>query len=203
MDLFLAGTETTTSSLMWGILFLLHYPKVQDEVHQELDRVMGDKDTVTYEERTLVPYTCAVINEIHRHASIVKGALPHSVTEDITIAGYRLPKGTIVVANLLRIHHEEKYWTQPDVFDPERFYDREKGVCLTNPNLMPFSVGKRYCLGQSLAEKEFFMFFVGLLKSFKFKPFEGERLPDCGFKSRSNTGTIRSAPLYKVVLESR
>ena len=203
LDLFLAGTETTTSSLMWGILFLLHHPEVQDNVHQELDRVLGDKKMVAYEERTLLPYTCAVINEIHRHASIVRVALPHSMSKDITVEGYTFPKGTIVFGNLIRIHHDKRYWSHPDTFDPERFYDREKSVCTTNVNLMPFSVGKRYCLGQSLAEKEFFMFFVGLLKAFKFTPSKEDGLPDCGYHSGGHRGTIRFPPIYKVVLESR
>lgn len=203
MDLFLAGTETTSSSLMWGILFLLHHPEVQDKVQQELDRVLGEKKMVTYEERTLLPYTCAVINEIHRHASIVRVALPHSMSEDITVEGFEFPKGTVVFGNLIRIHHDKRYWSHPDTFDPDRFYDKEKSVCTTSVNLMPFSVGKRYCLGQSLAEKEFFMFFVGLLKAFKFTPSKEDGLPDCGYHSGGHKGTIRYAPIYKVVLESR
>ena len=203
VDLFLAGTETTTSSLMWAILFLLHHPKVQDQLHEELDKVLGEKETITYEERTRVPYTCAVINEIHRHSSIVRLALPHKITDDISVSGYRFPRGSVVQANLLRIHHDERYWTDPHIFNPERFYDRQKDVCVSNTNLMPFSVGKRYCLGQSLAEKELFMFFVGLIKAFKFQPSKEDGLPDCDHKSGSHKGTIRSAPFYKVILEKR
>ena len=202
LDLFLAGTETTTSSLMWGILFLLHNPEVQDKLHSELESVLGDKETVDYEERSNLPYTCAVINEIHRCASIVRTAIPHSMTEDVVIDGHSFPKGAIVLPNLIKIHHDKRLWSNPNKFDPERFYDREKGACLSSENLMPFSVGKRYCLGQSLAEKELFMFFVGLVKAFKFEVSEKDGIPDCGYHAGSHVGIIRIAPLYKVILRS-
>ena len=75
----------------------------------------------------------------------------------------------IVIANLEKIHHDGRLWTNPEKFDPERFYDQKNNAYKGSPNLIPFSVGKRYCPGQSLAEKELFLFFVGMLKKFHFK----------------------------------
>ena len=76
-------------------------------------------------------------------------------------------------------------------------------ICKNDINLMPFSIGKRYCLGQSLAEKELFLFIVGLIKAFEILPQGSEKLPDCDYDAGSKIGLIRGAPLYKVVLNCR
>ena len=68
------------------------------------------------------------------------------------------------------MHFDQNYWDNPEVFDPSRFIDEKSQTFKTNERLIPFSIGKRYCLGQSLAEKEYFLFFVGLLQKFEFLP---------------------------------
>jgi len=203
LDLFLAGTETTTSSLIWGVLFLLHNPDVQEKVHQELDKVLGAKTLANYDDRFNLPYTCAVINEIHRKASIVHNSLPHTATKDLEVNGYTIPKGATIVAHLIGIHHDQRYWEDPHKFYPERFISSESGACLSNGNLIPFSYGKRYCLGQSLAEKELFMFFVGLMKTFHFAPVENDVLTACDYHSGTKRSTIRTPPIYNVVIRKR
>ena len=203
VDLFLAGTETTTSTLIWGILFLLHNPGVKKHVQDELDEVLGPTSSINYKDRVKLPFTCAVINEIHRKASIVPGSLPHSTTKDVVIQGYTIPKGAMIIGNLIKIHHDKRYWSNPEAFDPQRFIDKESGKYINDINLMPFSTGKRYCLGQTLAEKELFLFFVGLMKAFDFTYDKNEPLPDCDYDSGSRRGIIRNAPIYNVILKPR
>ena len=202
-DLFVAGLETTTSTLVWGILFLLHNHEIQRKVHFELDNALGDRKTVNFDDRSKLPYTCAVINEIHRKASIVHSNLPHAAKEDLKINGFIIPKGAMILTNMIRIHHDEKNWNNPHKFHPERFIDQDSHLCIGDVNLMPFSVGKRYCLGQSLAEKEVFMFFVGLMKAFEFVGPEGHSLPDCGYHSGQSQSVIRTPPEYKVIIKQR
>ena len=150
-----------------------------------------------------LPYTCAVINEIHRRASIAPRALPHWTNAEVEVNGYVIPKNCVVIGNLMRIHHDERYWNDPMAFNPERFYDKENGKCLNDINLNPFGIGKRFCLGQTLAEKELFLFFVGLMKAFKFEASPEHPLPKCDYNSGFSVGVIRCAPLYKVVLKAR
>ena len=203
LDLFTAGTETTSSTLLWGILFMLHHPEVQDRVHSEIDHVMGDRLLANWSDRDNLPYTCAVINEIHRTSSIVQQGIPHVTTTEIDLDGHMIPKGTTVVGNLRRIHHDPRYWKNPDVFDPDRFYDQENNKCLNSNNLIPFMVGKRFCLGQTLAEKELFLFFVGLMKAFEFNRSPDDSLPDCNYDAGPKRSIIRCAPFYKVILKHR
>ena len=85
------------------------------------------------------------------------------------IMGKVIPQGSAVMIPTWYIHHDPNTWPDPWKFDPERFYDQKNNAYKSSPNLIPFSVGKRYCPGQSLAEKELFLFFVGMLKKFHFK----------------------------------
>ena len=76
----------------------------------------------------------------------------------------------MIFANILHVHFDQTYWENPEEFNPNRFIDEKSQTFKTNERLIPFSIGKRYCLGQSLAEKEYFLFFVGLLQKFEFQP---------------------------------
>eukprot|EP00093_Oithona_nana_P007338 07338.XXX_25634_23310_1 [CDS] Oithona nana genome sequencing. len=202
LDLFLAGAETTSSSLSWAFLFLLHHPEVQTRVQAEIDRVVGEGRNVSLEDKADLPYTNAVLMESMRMATIVPNALPHSASEDIEYNGYIIPKDAIISANLLHVHYDPKYWKNPEEFNPLRFYDETSNTFVPNERMVAFSIGKRYCLGQSLAEKEYFLFFSNILQKFTFDRSE-ETLPKIGRDSSISGGVIRPAPLYKTILKSR
>lgn len=94
-DYFLLGAETTSSSLLWSILFLLHHPEIQRKVQSEIDEVVGGTQRrVGLEDKALLPYTNAVLMESMRMATIVPNALPHSATEEIQLNDYVIPKVT-------------------------------------------------------------------------------------------------------------
>ena len=107
----------------------------------------------------------------------------------------------MIIGNLIKIHHDKRYWSNPETFDPQRFIDKESGKCINNINLMPFSTGKRYCLGQTLAEKDLFLFFVGLMKAFDFTCDKNEPLPDCDYNSGSTVAGRKNRMLSKTTLQ--
>ena len=107
------------------------------------------------------------------------------------------------MANVIDIHYDPTYWKDPERFDPNRFYDADKNVYVPNERLIPFLIGKRFCLGQSLAEKEFFLFFTGLMQKFEFLPKPNTDLPGIGSDAGVVLGAIRGAPYYEVVLKVR
>ena len=88
----LLGTETTTSSLLWAILCLLHYPEVQAKVQDEIDHVVGSSKKVSLDNKPDLPYTNAALMENMRIATIVPMAIPHFTTEDIEVKGFIIPK---------------------------------------------------------------------------------------------------------------
>jgi cytochrome P450 len=101
------------------------------------------------------------------------------------------------------IHYDPEYWKNPDVFDPSRFYDAKTDAFVPNERLIPFLIGKRFCLGKTLAEKEYFLFFTGLMQKFEFVPVTGSELPGIDRKSGVQIGTVRCCPVYDVILKRR
>ncbi|KAH7718340.1 Protein CYP-33E1 [Aphelenchoides avenae] len=166
-DLFAAGQETMSSTLAWGFAYILHAPEVQKQLHDELDRVIGSARPITMDDRPSLHYTNAVILEIQRLCNILQQNILHRTTRDVVVDGYLLPKGITIVPQMSTIHYDEKIFPNPKRFDPERFVDKN-GRFKPMPEVFPFSIGKRQCLGESLARMELFLFLANLLNQFKF-----------------------------------
>ena len=174
MDFFLAGMETSATTLHWAILLMVMYPDVQTRVQQELDSVL-DSQLPSYGDRTRLPYTEATVTEISRRASVVPQAVPHSAMSDTTLAGFTIPKDTIVYMHLQEVHMDPEYWGDPEAFRPERFID-DDGSFRHDERVIPFGIGKRFCLGETLARMEVFMFFACLMQRFRFQAVPGQTL---------------------------
>ncbi|XP_013376236.1 PREDICTED: cytochrome P450 2J2-like isoform X2 [Chinchilla lanigera] len=174
LDLFFAGTETTSTTLRWGLLYMVLYPEVQEKVHAEIDRVIGQGQQPSLANRESMPYTNAVIHEVLRMGNIIPLNAPREMAVDTSFGGYHLPKGTIVLTNLTALHRDPTEWASPDTFNPEHFL--ENGQFKKRESFLPFSVGKRVCLGEQLARSELFIFFTSLLQKFTFKPPKDKKL---------------------------
>uniref|UniRef100_A0A8D1GD19 Cytochrome P450 2J2 n=1 Tax=Sus scrofa TaxID=9823 RepID=A0A8D1GD19_PIG len=174
LDLFFAGTETTSTTLRWGLLYMALYPEVQEKVQAEIDRVLGQWQQQSTAARESMPYTNAVIHEVQRMGNIIPLNVPREVAVDTTLAGYHLPKGTMVLINLTALHKDPAEWATPDTFNPEHFL--ENGKFKKREAFLPFSIGKRACLGEQLARTELFVFFTSLLQKFSFRPPDNEKL---------------------------
>nr|XP_061806673.1 cytochrome P450 2K1-like [Nerophis lumbriciformis] len=167
-NLFVAGTETTSTTLRWALLFMAKYPHIQEKVQEELKCVIGDRQ-VQVEDRKNLPFTDAVIHETQRLADILPMSLPHRTSRDITFRGFFIQKWTTVHPLLTSVHQDESQWEKPASFHPQHFLDRD-GKFVKPDAFMPFSAGRRVCLGESLARMELFIFFVTLLQHFHFRP---------------------------------
>ena len=200
IDLFFAGMETTSSSLVNLYLQILHHPEVQVRVHEEIDRVVGQNRNPSFRDLENLHYVNAVLHESFRVSSLVYIAVPHSTTEDIKLGPYIIPKGAIVMSSLYHIHHDPKHFKEPELFNPSRFID-ESGKFVPNSRVVPFGIGKRVCLGQSLAEKEFFIFFVALMQRFEFRQVPGSELPT--YTDVYPETLMRGVPSYEVILKKR
>ncbi|KAL7396454.1 hypothetical protein ABVT39_006003 [Epinephelus coioides] len=197
VDLFMAGTETTSTTLLWALVFLIKNPEIQDKVQAEIDRVIGQTRQPSMADRPNLPYTDAVIHEIQRMGNIVPLNGLRMSAKDTTLGDYVIPKGTTLMPFLTSVLFDKSEWETPDTFNPGHFLDAE-GKFVKREALLAFSAGKRVCLGEGLAKMELFLFLVALLQKFTFSVPDGVELSTEGL-----TGVTRVPHPFKVYAKLR
>ncbi|XP_060041953.1 cytochrome P450 2F3 isoform X4 [Erinaceus europaeus] len=168
-NLLFGGTETVGTTLRHTFLVLMKYPKVQARVQEEIDRVVGRARLPCMEDRKAMPYTDAVIHEVQRFADVIPMNLPHRVIRDTNFRGFLLPKGTDIITLLNTVHYDPSQFLTPQEFNPGHFLDDNQSF-KKSPAFMPFSAGRRLCLGESLARMELFLYLTAILQSFSLQP---------------------------------
>ena len=164
MDLFIAGSETTSNSLLYAIASLMRHPDVQVKVQNNLDKLGVEE--VTMGHRGRLAYVEATMAEVWRTCNIAPFGPPRHAHQETRLGDKVIPAGAQVMYNTYCLHMDRS-WGDPEVFRPERFLDAN-GDFRTNEMLNPFGIGRRRCLGESLARMENFIFFANIFKTFKF-----------------------------------
>ncbi|KAM4825776.1 cytochrome P450 2S1 [Thomomys bottae] len=163
--LLFAGTKTISSTICYTLLLLLKYPHVQKRVREELVRELGVGRAPSLGDRARLPYTDAVLHEAQRVLALVPMGIPHALTRTTHFRGYTLPQGIEVFPLLGSVLHDPSFFKQPEEFNPGHFLDAD-GRFRKPEAFLPFSLGKRVCLGEGLARAELFLFFTAILQAF-------------------------------------
>ncbi|KAJ3659695.1 hypothetical protein Zmor_011370 [Zophobas morio] len=172
LDMFGASTETTVTSILWTVLYLAKYEDVQEKVRQELLSVLNGK-TPQMGDLENLPYTEATLAEVARIRTTVAMGVPHLALEDIYVENFKIQKNTMIMPLLWAIHMNPNVWNEPEEFRPSRFLNDERKF-VQPEELLPFSVGKRMCVGEHLAKMLIFLFMATILQTFKIESCEPE-----------------------------
>ncbi|KAJ7366653.1 cytochrome P450 [Mycena albidolilacea] len=162
---FSAAVETTSTTLDVFIMAMALNPEVVQKAQNEIDTVVGPDCLPGFEHRPTLPYCEAVVREVLRWRPIVPLGVPHATTEDDIYNGYFIPKGTIVLANIWAMVHDESRYPNPDKFDPERFLNAD-GQLNTDDYILAFGFGRRVCAGRHAADAAVWATIVSILSTF-------------------------------------
>ncbi|PIK40642.1 putative cholesterol 24-hydroxylase [Apostichopus japonicus] len=172
-----AGQETTANLLSFTLLCLGRYPEVLKKLLQEVDTIVGQKDTIEYDDIGKMEYLMLVLKESLRLYPPVFGTGRY-IHRKIRIAGYDMPVGANVFFCNYAMNRSEDYFKNPLTFDPERFRREEDKPLYV---YMPFSMGPRSCIGQQFALIEARVVIAKLLQKLSFSLVPGQKL---GVKER-------------------
>ncbi|KAG6021239.1 hypothetical protein E4U40_005441 [Claviceps sp. LM458 group G5] len=154
-SLFGGGADTSVSSLRSMLLALILYPEVQRRAQQEIDKVVGGDRLPGFQDRDHLPYVNALVKETHRWMPVVPVGTTHVTEEEMTISGYRIPKGAFLLPSIWWFTHDPDKYANPSVFDPDRFLaPRNEGP---DPKDHVFGYGRRRCPGRYLADDTLFL----------------------------------------------
>ena len=140
-------------------------PEVQEKCFSEIQSLGENEPSI--EDSNKMPYTKATIMEIQRISRVAQGSLIHRLLKDTTVNQYNFQAGQHFVINVEKFLMDPTAFPQPETFKPERFLDSTGQQLLKSDYFVPFGIGKRICMGESLAKNEIFIFFVRLLQRLK------------------------------------
>ena len=124
-----------------------------------------------------MPYAEAFIEELLRIASVAPVGVPRLAAEDFEFHGYVIPKGTSIYPSIYTMHYDPEVFPEPEKFRPERFLGQDGKTVIKIDSLIPFSVGRRACLGETFARDQLFLFITSLVQNFSIVPELGNVKP--------------------------
>ena len=144
----------------------------------------------------------AVLLESFRTAALVGPGVPHYTTDNVAVGEYVIPKDSIVFGSLYHVMNDPETFQNPHKFNPDRFLN-DQGQFVSDERVTPFGIGKRICLGQTLAEKEFYIFFAGIMQQFELQKDLSSTLPPYNFDESFPKGILRTVPTFTLLLKHR
>ncbi|MCD7454734.1 hypothetical protein HAX54_025838 [Datura stramonium] len=180
---FVAGTETSSSTIQWVMRLLLAHPEALHKLRADIDSKVGNKRLLNESDLTKLPYLRCVINETMRLYPPVPLLLPHYSTEDCTVGGYDVPKHTMLLVNAWAVHRDPKVWEDPEKFKPERFEATEGETERFNYKLVPFGMGRRACPGADMGLRAVSLALGALIQCFDWK-IEEEQSLEASYNAR-------------------
>ncbi|KAI8565305.1 hypothetical protein RHMOL_Rhmol03G0248700 [Rhododendron molle] len=192
-----AGTDTTSTALQWIMANLVKYPHVQTKLYEEIHGIVGPSPQLGEKNESMVmikeedlqrmPYLKSVVLEGLRRHPPGHFVLPHTVTNDVELDGYLVPKGAMINFMVADIGLDPKVWDEPMEFKPERFFTNTISGGNGAPDLfditgsreikmMPFGAGRRICpaAGMAILHLEFFL--ANLVWNFEWTAVEGDAI---------------------------
>ncbi|KAH7920419.1 cytochrome P450 [Leucogyrophana mollusca] len=186
--MFMAGAETTQSTLRVFILAMILYPEVQERAQALIDSIVGTDRLPNFDDRESLPYLDAILRETMRWRPVFPLCIPHATTEDDIYDGYLIPKaGSTIIPNIWAMAHDENKYPNSLEFVPERFIAAD-GTLTDDRIEYAFGFGRRGCVGKHMADASLWSSMTLMLAIFKFAKAKDANGNDIDIDGRMCTG---------------
>ncbi|KAL0341606.1 UNVERIFIED_CONTAM: cytochrome [Sesamum calycinum] len=193
LDVFGAGTDTTSTVLEWAMTELLRHPSVMKKLQTEVREIVKHQQDITDNDLEKMQYLKAVIKETLRFHTPIPLLVPRQARKDVKIMGYDISAGTMVITNAWAISRDPVSWDEPEKFEPDRFLNSSIDFKGLDFELIPFGAGRRGCPGIAFAMATTEFVLANLVQKFDWKlPDEGKELD---MKERPGVAVRRAVPL--------
>ncbi|KAH7911674.1 cytochrome P450 [Hygrophoropsis aurantiaca] len=186
---FIAGAETSSSTLQSFILAMLLHPEVQAKAQAEIDSAIGTSRLPNFDDRPSLPYVEAILREILRWRPVVPLGIPHATSSDDVYNGYFIPKGSIVIINTWAMGRDERKYSNVDDFNPDRHFTSD-GKLAPEPisSNSIFGFGRRQCPGRFVSESFTWAAIASILATFHLSKAKDESGNAIDVKAEYSTG---------------
>ncbi|CAH8315370.1 unnamed protein product [Eruca vesicaria subsp. sativa] len=172
LSMTVGGTDTSGTTLEWAMSNLLNHPEILKKARIEIDDKIGFDRLVEEPDIVNLPYLQSILSETLRLYPVVPLLLPHLSSSDCKVAGYDIPRGTMLLTNVWAMHRDPTLWEDPEMFKPERFEKEGEAE-----KLLPFGMGRRACPGAVLSQRLVSLVVASLIQCFEWERV-GEELVD-------------------------
>nr|AYM55665.1 cytochrome p450 [Croton stellatopilosus] len=197
-DLFIGGTDTTTTTTEWAMTELIRNPKIMEKAKQELVETIGKGKILQEKDTIQLPYLQSIIKETMRLHTTAPLLLPHMAQMDVEICGYTIPKHTQVIVNAWALARDPTYWDNPTEFIPERFMNSGIDFRGTNFYFVPFSSGRRICPGVALGIRIMCLELASLIYHFDWELPNGMAINEMDMGDKFGTTLQKATPLIAI-----
>lgn len=198
-DLYAAGTDTSSIAVEWAMSELILRPKILKEVQSEIDAAVGRGRLVCEADLGELPLLNAVIKESLRLHPSVPLSVPHQTKEDCVVNGYSIPKDAMMLPNLWAIGRDPEVWADPLQYDPSRFMPggayEHFDVKGTDYGILPFSAGRRICVGMTMGLKMVQLIVATLVQGFDYALPDGRPGQELDMEEAAGMTLERAQPL--------
>nr|AJD87470.1 cytochrome P450 CYP76AD14 [Basella alba] len=195
VDIFDAGTDTTSSTFEWSMAELMKNRRIMEKAQAEILHVLGKNSYIQESDISKLPYLRAIIKETLRLHPPTVFLLPRKADADVELYGYVVPKDAQILVNLWALGRDPAVWENPDEFSPDRFMGSEIDVKGRDFGLLPFGAGRRICPGMNLAIRMLTLMLATLLRSFDWKLPEGEAPAQLDMDEKFGIALQKTTPL--------
>ncbi|KAJ6835039.1 geraniol 8-hydroxylase-like isoform X2 [Iris pallida] len=199
LDVFVAGVDTTTSTVEWVMAELLRNPSSMASARSELAKALNMDNVSDESYISKLPYLQAVLKETLRLHPPIPFLVPRSTASTVDLCGYTVPARTRVLVNCWAIGRDDTVWTdRPEMFVPERFLGMDVDYKGHDFELIPFGAGRRICPGLPLAFRMVPLLLASLLRSFDWKLANGQRPEDVDLADEFGITLAMSVPIRAI-----